>query len=80
MTADTDRDPVELLVRRVGVAADGAFLDAQRDGGTGARCVRRALEEALRCAVGNGLVVIVPPDRWPTMTVVSSPYTWEDVL
>jgi hypothetical protein len=69
-------EPLDDLLRLVMGAADTAFLDAQRVGGTGAECTRRAVEEAFRCAVGNGLVALVPSDRWPTWVVVSRPYRY----
>lgn len=80
MTVEHTYDPVNQLVRRVMGAADAAYLDEQRDGGTGANCTRRAVQEALRCAIGNGLITLVPTDRWPTMTVVTPPYRWDEVF
>lgn len=71
-------DTLDDLLRLVMGAADTAFLDAQRVGGTGAECTRRAVEEAFRCAIDNGLATLVPRDDWPTFVTVTSPYvTWK---
>jgi hypothetical protein len=36
--------------------------------------VRTAVAEAFRCAEANGLIEVVPPDRWPEYVALHPPY------
>lgn len=69
--SDSDAARVVTLVNG---AADWAFLEAQRTGGTGARCVNAALLAAFECALANGLIEVTSPDDWPRWVVTSPPY------
>ena len=35
---------------------------------------RAAVTEAFRCALANGLIEIVPPERWPEYVAMTPPY------
>jgi hypothetical protein len=78
VTDEPPFDSLDDLLRLVMTAAHAAFLDEQRTNATGATCTRRAVEEAFRCAVTNGIVTIVPRDHWATFVTVTPPYLpWE---
>jgi len=53
-------------------AADEAVMGRQHR--TRADEVRAAVTEAFRCALGNGLIELVPQDRWPEYLALSAPY------
>lgn len=68
MNADLDR-----LVSAVDFVADLVVVDGTFR--SRAEETRAVLHEALRCALGNGLIQITPVERWPEYLALTPPYT-----
>lgn len=63
---------LDQVIRAVIFAADEAALEG--DHRTSADLVRDAVRAAFECAIGNGLVQIVPPTQWPQYIAMTPPY------
>jgi hypothetical protein len=70
-TTDT-RALLDEVVRVTIFAADEAVAGRPYRGR--ADETRAAVTEAFRCALGNGLIELVPQDRWPEYLALSAPY------
>lgn len=66
----------EKVYRCVSTAADIAAIENRSK--TNAEMVRAAVTAALECAVGNGLITVVPEEDWPRFIVSSPPYQRKD--
>lgn len=73
---DRDIDVPHNLLRAAVMAADSVAIDArQRPGVTNADITRAVVREAFACALGNGLIQVVPQDQWPQWIAVDPPYS-----
>lgn len=73
---DPKASDLDLLLRSVALAADMASLE--RLGRPDAERTAAAVRAALACALGNGMIELVPPERWPELVVTTPPYSLED--
>jgi hypothetical protein len=68
-------DVFDALLHHVMFAADTASIDAKRHGGHTPHVITTlAVREALKCALGNGLITVTPRDQWPEWIAVDPPY------
>lgn len=72
-------EQLEALLKSVQLSADIAALDAIKEGKTQAQITGAAMREAFLCAIGNGLITIVPAGEWPFTIKPSPPYPWPDL-
>lgn len=72
---EPDAGDLDLLLRSVALAADMASLE--RLGRPDAERTAAAVRAALACALGNGMIELVPPERWPELVVTNPPYSLE---
>jgi hypothetical protein len=63
---------MEDLLRNMMIPAQTAAINAA--GGTGAEMTRAAVRAAVECALGNGLITVVPPEQWPAYVSLDPPY------
>jgi hypothetical protein len=77
MTTEPADDFIETcaaLLELVRLAADIAAIDAINAGKTSAEVTRLAVAEAFKCALGNGLIVVVDRELWPDLIASGPPY------
>jgi hypothetical protein len=67
-----EEEAAELLHRCVGGAADLVAVGHIND--TRAVMVANAVRAAFACALGNGLIKVVPEEEWPMFIVSTPPY------
>ena len=73
-TQPGERSVLDDLLRAVQLAADTAAIDGRRADKTYAAITGDAVRAALECAIGNGLIDVVPRERWPQWIAVNPPY------
>lgn len=73
ITVDAEEVMANLL-RIVGQAGDAAAAQARMSGAIPAEVLRAGVQAALKCAIGNGLVSVRPPDEWPRWVAIDPPY------
>lgn len=69
-----DSEVLDALLRNVQLAHDIAAINAINHGSTHAEIARATVREALLCAEGNGLIVVVPRYDWPDWITSTPPY------
>lgn len=70
-------EDLDALLRLASSGANNAVLDAMRAGRemTGAEMTRVGVRGAFELAIANGLITVVPRERWPDRVVISPPFT-----
>lgn len=75
MPDEIDEKTFEDLLHHVMFAADDASINAKRRGGqTPHEITTMSVREALKCALGNGLISVVPRGEWPEWIALEPPY------
>lgn len=70
----SDTDDPDDLTQHVGVAAHLTAIEQLNAGATHATVIDAAVRTAFACAIGNGLIQLVPRDQWPLGIAVHPPY------